>query len=374
MSLNIEARDMAGLLAIPAGVEALSAATGYPLVVVEVADGPAGKALAGLDLMAVPAVVAVVARDPGCLPTDAFGTADLILTEDADAASPFVAPRDGIAAALTRLSASVGECPVASASLALLLRSTANLPVPNGLIAESAAYSALQEGAEFRQWRAAHEPRQPAAGDDRVRVERAPGELRITLTRPVRRNAIDWRMRDALADALATATADPDLRVVLRGEGRDFCAGGDLDEFGSRPDPALAHLIRLTRSPALLMHRLSTRTTVHLHGACLGAGIELPAFAGTVRASPGTMIGLPEIRLGLIPGAGGTVSLPRRIGRWRTAFLALTGIAIQAEQSLQWGLIDAIDPDPAGSAPERLTRLQRERISAPGPLLAGRAG
>ena len=80
-----------------------------------------------------------------------------------------------------------------------------------------------------------------------------------------------------------------------------------------------------------------------------GAGIELPAFAETVRASPGARIGLPEIRLGLIPGAGGTVSLPRRIGRWRTAFLALTGTAIEAEQALTWGLIDEIDPGPAGS-------------------------
>jgi enoyl-CoA hydratase/carnithine racemase len=356
MSLSIEARDMAGLLANPAGVETLSAVTGCSLVVVEVADSSAGQALAGLDLMAVPSVVAVVARDPGCLPPDGFGAADLILTEDAGAAAPFVAPRDGIEAALTRLSGTVGECPVAAASLALLLRSAAGLPVPAGLIAESAAYSALQAGAEFRRWRAAHPPRPPEPGADRIRLEQGPGELRIILTRPARRNAIDWRMRDALADALATAAADPDLRVVLSGEGQDFCAGGDLDEFGSRPDPALAHLIRLTRSPASLMHRLTARATVYLHGACLGAGIELPAFAGMVRASPDALIGLPEIRLGLIPGAGGTVSLPRRIGRWRTAFLALTGIAIQAEQALEWGLIDVIDPDSAGSSPGQPNR------------------
>ena len=352
MSLSIEARDMAGLLANPAGAETLSAVTGCPLVVVEVADSSAGQALAGLELMAVPSVVVVVARDPDCLPPDAFGAADLILTEDAGAAAPFVAPRDGIAAALTLLNTAVDECPVASASLALLLRSTADLPVSAGLVAESAAYSALQEGGEFRRWRAAHKPRQPEPDADRVRLEQAPGELRITLTRPARRNAIDWRMRDALADALATAAADPGLCVVLRGEGTNFCAGGDLDEFGSRPDPALAHLIRLTRSPALLIHRLAARTTVYLHGACLGAGIELPAFAGMVRASPDALIGLPEIRLGLIPGAGGTVSLPRRIGRWRTAFLALTGIAIQAQQALEWGLIDVIDPDSPGSSPD----------------------
>ena len=100
----------------------------------------------------------------------------------------------------------------------------------------------------------------------------------------------------------------------MRGEGPDFCAGGDLDEFGSRPDPASAHLIRLTRSPALLLHRLAARTTVFLHGACLGAGIELPAFAGRVVASPDTRIGLPEIRLGLIPGRAEPRACPRASG------------------------------------------------------------
>jgi len=348
MSLSIDATALRELLASPAPAETLSAAAGCPLVVIEAADGAAAAALAGLDITALPAVIALVAHDPGCLPPASFGSADLILTEDKDmdkdagAGTPFIAPADGIAAALARLQMVVAEHPVAAASLALLLRSSAGLPVPAGLVAESAAYSALQEGAEFRHWRAAHEPRPPEPEISRVRVERSPGERRITLNRPDRRNAVDWRMRDALASALAEAWPDPAVRVVLDGAGPDFCAGGDLDEFGSRPDPALAHLVRLTRSPALLLHFLAGRTTAYLHGACLGAGIELPAFASTVVAAPGSRIGLPEIGLGLIPGAGGTVSLPRRIGRRRTAFLALTGTVIEAEQALAWGLIDAI--------------------------------
>jgi enoyl-CoA hydratase/carnithine racemase len=350
MSLTIEARDLGGLLADPGAAETISAVAGCPLVVVEVANASAGDALIGLEIMSVPAVVVVVARDPGCIPQGAFGAADVILTEDAEAAAPFVSPHGGIEVALARLRVMAAEHPVASAALALLLRSSAGLPVRAGLIAESAAYSTLQEGSEFWRWRAQREPRQAEPGA-RVEVERTPDELRITLARPARRNAVDWRMRDALARALATAVADPRLRVILRGEGPDFCAGGDLDEFGSRPDPALAHLVRLTRSPALLMHRLADRTTVHLHGSCLGAGIELSAFAETVRASPGTRIGLPEIELGLMPGAGGSVSLPRRIGRWRTAFLALSGAAIEADEALGWGLIDAIEPDQADSGP-----------------------
>jgi enoyl-CoA hydratase/carnithine racemase len=243
----------------------------------------------------------------------------------------------------------VSAAPVAGATLALLLRGSAGLPGSAAVVAESAAYSALQAGAEFGAWRAAHPPRPPLPADadgGRVRTRRDGDTLVVLLDRPTRRNAVDWRMRDALAAALAVAVAEPGLRVELRGRGPDFCAGGDLDEFGSRPDPAEAHLIRLTRSPALLLQRLGVRSTAFLHGACLGAGIELSAFAGRVVADPDTRMGLPEIGLGLIPGAGGTASMPRRIGRHRTAFLALSGQHLDASQALHWGLIDAVEPVP----------------------------
>lgn len=149
-------------------------------------------------------------------------------------------------------------------------------------------------------------------------------------------------MRDALTEALAVAAADPRLAVLLDADGPDFCAGGDLDEFGSRPDPAAAHLIRLTRSPARLLHAVRHRATVRVHGACLGAGAELPAFAGQVQARADARFGLPELSLGLVPGAGGTVSLPRRIGRHRTAWLALSGRTIDTGQALAWGLVDQV--------------------------------
>ena len=87
----------------------------------------------------------------------------------------------------------------------------------------------------------------------------------------------------------------------------------------------------------------ATRVVVHLHGACFGSGIELPAFASRVIAAPDVRIALPELALGLIPGAGGTVSLPRRIGRHRTAQLALTGRTIDAVTALDWGLVDQIE-------------------------------
>ncbi|MDQ1499241.1 MAG: hypothetical protein QOI86_2581, partial [Actinomycetota bacterium] len=169
--------------------------------------------------------------------------------------------------------------------------------------------------------------------------------LRVTLSRPERHNAVNMALRDQLVEALLVACADPTIeRVVLDGAGPSFCSGGDLTEFGTLPDPATAHLVRLTRSPARLLGELAPRLEVRLHGACIGAGIEMAAFARRVVAHPDTAISLPEVGLGLIPGAGGTVSLPRRIGRHRTAELALSPTPIDAATALRWGLIDAIEP------------------------------
>jgi enoyl-CoA hydratase/carnithine racemase len=352
MALNLDPLTFRDMLADPAAAETVSAAAGCPLVTLEVRSAAEARWLDGVDITAVPAVVVLVAPDPACLPAAGAIAADVILTEDLAAGAPFVAPPDGLAAGIALLDARLAANPVAGAALALQLRCAAELTVAAGLVAESAAYSALQDGEEFRRWRAGRLARPPEPSASRVTVEKSQGELRITLARPARRNAVDWRMRDALAAALTAAAAEPAIKVSLHGEGPDFCAGGDLDEFGSRPDPALAHLVRLTRSPAMLMHRLRDRTTAFLHGACLGAGIELPAFASCVRAAPDARVGLPEIGLGLMPGAGGTVSLPRRIGRWRTAYLGLTGDTISAQQALQWGLIDAIEDRPA-DLPER---------------------
>ncbi|MFL6204328.1 MAG: enoyl-CoA hydratase/isomerase family protein, partial [Acidimicrobiales bacterium] len=212
-----------------------------------------------------------------------------------------------------------------------------------GLLAESAAYSSLQAGPEFAAWRAAHPARQRDDRARRVRVEREGDLLHITLTRAEARNALDTAMRDQLVDALLLAAADDSIaQVHLRGEGPSFCAGGDLDEFGSRPDPATAHLVRMLQSAGRAIHVVGARVTAHVHGACRGSGVELPAFAGRVVATPDATFGLPEVSLGLIPGAGGTVSVTRRVGRHRTALLALTGDAVDTATALEWGLVDEI--------------------------------
>ncbi len=253
-----------------------------------------------------------------------------------------VAVEDGDPA-LDRIEENLAQHPVTATTLALLLRGQQGLSVDEGLVAESAAYSVLQSGPEFAAWRTAHPARADRDEAPRVRIDREGDILSVTLTRPEHLNALDALMRDELVDALTLAAADAGVaRVELRGEGRAFCAGGDLDEFGTRPDPATAHLVRLERSIGRVLSRLEKPTVSYLHGACMGSGIELAAFTDTVVAAEDTRIALPEIGLGLVPGAGGTVSLPRRIGRLHTAWLAFSGSTIDAVTAQAWGLVDEL--------------------------------
>jgi Enoyl-CoA hydratase/isomerase len=297
------------------------------------------------------AMLVIVGPMPATLPDElvaaAAGLQAIVVADAAESAPESVtAVADVIAGSeLDAVVRGFEANPIAAGALTMLLRDSERRPVEAGLAAESAVYSTLQAGPEFAAWRRSR-PVVRHAGDEgpRVTVARTGDRLEITLVRPQARNALDARMRDELWDALQIALADPGLEVRWRGEGPAFSSGGDLDEFGSRPDPATAHLVRLARSLGSVVHELADRFTVELHGACFGSGIELPAFAGRVVAAPDTAIALPEVALGLIPGAGGTVSLPRRIGRHRTLLLALSGRTLDATTALEWGLVDEVVP------------------------------
>ena len=246
-----------------------------------------------------------------------------------------------------RVAAAVAESPVAAMTLVGLTRIGERLTVPDRLIAESLAYSTLQHGAQFQAWLASRETGKapaPEPEEPPILIDRQGGELHLLLNRPQKRNAYSAAMRDALCEALSLATQDPTIdRIVLAGKGPNFSAGGDLDEFGQATDAGIAHAARTTRSAASLMHTLRDQIEVHLHGACVGAGIELPAFASNLRAHPDAFFILPEVRFGLIPGAGGTASILSRIGRLNLNHMALTGDRINAQTALKWGLIDTID-------------------------------
>lgn len=299
----------------PYALEELSVAAGRNWFVVEADQPLEASDRATLRQLACVTIAAGASAEETC------GAVDVLAPDDAD-----------LDALVTR----VDQRPLASLALVQLLRSGSSL------VAESMAYSMLQAGPEYS---VAPQVGRAAASAAPVLVRRDGNTVHVTLNRPEVHNALDTAMRDALVEALRAVGVDVTVTVlVLAGAGPSFCSGGDLAEFGARPDPATAHAVRLARSPAWWMNDVASRTRAELHGACIGAGIELAAFAADVTATTDAFFQLPEVAMGLVPGAGGTVSLPRRIGRHRTALLALTGRRIDADMALDWGLIDAIRP------------------------------
>lgn len=243
---------------------------------------------------------------------------------------------------LVGLAERIEATPLAATALAQLLRGQEQRDLEEGLRVESFVYSMLQAGPEFAAWLARQPTLRPEVSErPPLRITRDGPRLDVLFDHPAKRNAYSAAMRDLLCEALQLAASDPSIgEVVLRGAGPAFCAGGDLDEFGLLADPATAHAIRTTRSAGRLLAALAPKVRAELHGPCIGAGIELPAFAGTVVAAEDTTIQLPELSMGLVPGAGGTVSLPRRIGRQRTAALVLSGERLEADAAARIGLVD----------------------------------
>lgn len=314
-----------------------------PLGLVDLVDLDRPRASLPKDALfgANPAIVIGYAAEPVDVPVEEY---DVLLTATRDAPRPWVTHADPPAAA-DRLARVVAERTESAVALVQVLRMGRNMGPEERLVAESLAYSVLQGGAAFRHWLATTPRGAARPSSQPVRLARCGERLTITLDRPWVRNAVDAATRDALCEALTVVLADPSVtRVDLRGDGPAFCSGGDLSEFGTSHDPARAHLLRLDRGPAARLLRCAERVTAHLHGACVGAGIEFAAFAGRVVAAPDTRIRLPEVGMGLIPGAGGTASIPRRIGRHRTAYLALSNTTLTARQALSWGLVDEVAP------------------------------
>jgi len=270
-----------------------------------------------------------------------------------DSSHPFAASLDAVIEppfTAEGLASQVLAMPSAAAVIVQLLRLLPELSPKHGLTAESLAHGLLQGSAEHRRWiwerRGCDKmDRSPGA----VVIERVDDRLLVTLDHPASSNSIDRAMRDALYDAFTLAALDPDLRTIsLRGAGRTFSLGAELGEFGTTKDPATAHAIRACTLPARALARCADKLEVHVQGGCVGAGLEIAAWACRITAAPDAWFQLPELAMGILPGAGGCVSLTRRIGRQRTALLILSGKRISARQALGWGLIDAIVDLPPG--------------------------
>ncbi len=344
---HVESRASVGLLtrsealaalAVPGVSEHHSPLVGTPLFAVDLRGGadPLGSAERA-------AALATLAS----LPCPTIGLAEPSTSMHDD--DPFRARLDVVVESvedLDRLAGAVRAAPIAAMTLVQVLRLGEHLTVDDALLVESLAYGTLLAGPEHRRWLVSRGRRPPFVvnPEPAVLVARTDVRLDLVLNRPEKRNAYSAEMRDALVAGLELALADPGLiEVVLSGRGPSFSAGGDLDEFGTHPDVATAHAIRSTRSAARLAASCAGRLRAELRGAAIGAGIELSAFAARVVASADAFFQLPELAMGLIPGAGGTASIPRRIGRQRTTWMALSGARVDVPTALRWGLIDAIE-------------------------------
>jgi enoyl-CoA hydratase/carnithine racemase len=194
--------------------------------------------------------------------------------------------------------------------------------------------------------------------DDRV------GHVRID--RPDRLNAIDLALARELLAAVGAAGRDGRQRcLVLSGAGPAFCVGGDIAALTGASVADVLELNDTVLAVTDALEHLPFPSIAALHGHTLGGGLEL-ALGATLRvAADDARLGLPEVRLGIIPGSGGLARLPRLIGRGPAARLLLTGDSVDAARALALGLVDATVP---AAELEAATAALAGRIARNGPL------
>ncbi|WP_374250624.1 enoyl-CoA hydratase-related protein [Xanthobacter sp.] len=183
-----------------------------------------------------------------------------------------------------------------------------------------------------------------------VKVERpADGVSLVRLNRPEARNALSHALKDALDAALLDAERASDVRViVLTGTPEAFCAGGDIKELGA---VTVEEQLAMREHPLWrTLGALRKPLVVAVDGYALGGGMEIALAADLVVASEGAVFGLPEIRLGILPGAGGTQRLVRLAGRQRALRYLLTGDRLSARAAQAMGIVCEVAADDAVAA------------------------
>ncbi|MFA8439181.1 enoyl-CoA hydratase/isomerase family protein [Pueribacillus sp. YX66] len=165
----------------------------------------------------------------------------------------------------------------------------------------------------------------------------------ITFNRPELLNSFNTEMRDLLYELMKVIRDDSTIEaVVFSGRGRGFCAGADLTEFGTDPTIIEKRRIRLRHDVWALMTNLDIPLAVALHGFAVGSGLEIAMLCDFRFATKDTVLSLPEAKIGMVPAAGGTQSLPRLMKQGDALNFALTGKRITAEEGYRKHLITEI--------------------------------
>ncbi|HUK12958.1 MAG TPA: enoyl-CoA hydratase-related protein [Thermoanaerobaculaceae bacterium] len=179
----------------------------------------------------------------------------------------------------------------------------------------------------------------------------------ITINRPAKLNALNVAVLDELEQAFAAVEAEPAVRAaVLTGAGeKAFVAGADIAEFQGLSAAAGQALARRGQELFAAIAALDKPVIAAVNGFALGGGCELAMACHLRVAASSAKFGQPEVKLGLIPGYGGTQRLPRLVGRARALELLLTGRPIDAATALQWGLVNrVVEPAELQSAAQAL--------------------
>ena len=165
----------------------------------------------------------------------------------------------------------------------------------------------------------------------------------ISLNRPSALNSYNIQMRDDFSEALTAIQYDDEVKaLIISGQGRAFCAGADLTEFGTAPSQVEARQVRWQRDVWGQLNALRVPSIAAIHGYCIGSGIEIALLCDLRIATDDAVFAMPEIQLGMIPAAGGSQTLPRNCGTSAALELLLTGRRFEAAEALRLGFITRV--------------------------------
>ncbi len=190
------------------------------------------------------------------------------------------------------------------------------------------------------------------------------GVALVTLDNPPL-NLVTLEMTRELDALLSRLAVDPAVRVmVLTGSGsRAFCAGSDIKEFLEVADAVVPKKLARENAAYSRVAEFPKPTIAALNGIAFGGGLELAACCDLIVAEAGGSIALPEIKLGVFPGSGGTIRVTRRIGEGRAKQLMFFGEPVPVETALAWGLVNRVAPP--GAAVETALTMARELAAGP---------
>jgi len=203
-----------------------------------------------------------------------------------------------------------------------------------------------------------------------VDVESEGGVTRIFLNRPEKVNALHSALLDSLLKAIHVVAENREIRVVvLGGRGKAFCAGADVQELSALNASNAGAFVQKIHAVCQAIRRLPLPVVARLHGAVIGAGLEIAAACDLRIGAEGTRFSIPQVRLG-IPSVVAAALLPRLMGSGRAAWLVLTSEAIDARRACEWGLIEEVGGDEAVDALVRsLLKNDREALRTQKQLL-----